>query len=87
MDPCSVIAPHPDDEVLGVGGTMARLASEGREVVVAIVTRGEPPIFSESFVEQGRREALEAHELLDVRKTLFLDGALLRWSTRFLGRG
>jgi LmbE family N-acetylglucosaminyl deacetylase len=73
--PVLVIAPHPDDEVLGVGGTMARLASEGREVVVAIVTRGEPPTFSESFVEQGRHEALAAHELLDVRKTLFLDGA------------
>jgi len=23
-----VISPHPDDEVLGVGGTIARLASE-----------------------------------------------------------
>lgn len=73
--PVLVIAPHPDDEVMGVGGTMARLAAEGREVLVAIVTKGEPPTFSESFVEQGRREALEAHELLDVRKTLFLDGA------------
>ena len=73
--PVLVIAPHPDDEVMGVGGTMARLAAEGREVIVAIVTKGEPPAFSEAFVEQGRREALEAHELLGVRKTLFLDGA------------
>ena len=27
-----VAAPHPDDEVLGCGGTIARLASEGHEI-------------------------------------------------------
>jgi LmbE family N-acetylglucosaminyl deacetylase len=69
-----VVAPHPDDEVLGVGGTMARFALEGRDVFVVIVTRGEPPLFAEEFIEQGRREALEAHELIGVRKTMFLEG-------------
>ena len=34
-----VVSPHPDDEVLGVGGTMARLASEGNDITVAIVTK------------------------------------------------
>ena len=33
-----VIAPHADDEVLGVGGLMARLSAEGWSVVVAYVT-------------------------------------------------
>lgn len=35
-----VIAAHPDDEVLGCGGTMARLAAEGHEVQVAILGEG-----------------------------------------------
>jgi LmbE family N-acetylglucosaminyl deacetylase len=35
-----VIAAHPDDEVLGCGGTMARLAAEGREVHIAILANG-----------------------------------------------
>jgi LmbE family N-acetylglucosaminyl deacetylase len=35
-----VIAAHPDDEVLGAGATIARLAREGAEVHVAIVTEG-----------------------------------------------
>lgn len=35
-----VIAAHPDDEVLGPGATMARLAAEGHEIHVAIVTEG-----------------------------------------------
>ncbi len=35
-----VVAAHPDDEVLGCGGTMARLAEEGHEVRVAILAEG-----------------------------------------------
>lgn len=35
-----VIAAHPDDEVLGCGGTMCRLAQEGHEVYVAILGEG-----------------------------------------------
>jgi LmbE family N-acetylglucosaminyl deacetylase len=33
-----VIAPHPDDEVLGVGGTLLRRKAEGAEVAWLIVT-------------------------------------------------
>ena len=33
-----VIAPHPDDEVLGVGGTLLRRKTEGAEVAWVIVT-------------------------------------------------
>ncbi len=35
-----VVAAHPDDEVLGCGGTMARLANEGQEVRIAILAEG-----------------------------------------------
>jgi len=35
-----VVAAHPDDEILGCGGTMARLAREGHEVRIAIVAEG-----------------------------------------------
>lgn len=38
--PVLVIAAHPDDEVLGCGGTVARLAAEGREVQIAILVEG-----------------------------------------------
>jgi len=69
-----VIAPHPDDEVLGVGGTMARLAHEGHDVFVSIVTRGDPSMFDPGLIEQGRQEALKAHQLLGVRDTIFMEG-------------
>ena len=35
-----VIAAHPDDEVLGCGGTIARLAREGHDVYIAILGQG-----------------------------------------------
>jgi LmbE family N-acetylglucosaminyl deacetylase len=35
-----VIAAHPDDEVLGCGGTMARYAAEGHDVHIAILGEG-----------------------------------------------
>jgi LmbE family N-acetylglucosaminyl deacetylase len=40
-DAVAVVAAHPDDEVLGCGGTLARMASEGRAVHVLFVSDGE----------------------------------------------
>jgi LmbE family N-acetylglucosaminyl deacetylase len=40
MNTALVIAAHPDDEVLGCGGTIARLAAEGWAVHVHIVAEG-----------------------------------------------
>ena len=39
-DSVLVVAAHPDDEVLGCGGTIARLANEGQEVRIAILAEG-----------------------------------------------
>lgn len=38
--PVLVLAAHPDDEVLGCGGTLARLSTDGIEVTVAFLTDG-----------------------------------------------
>lgn len=35
-----IVAAHPDDEVLGCGGTIARLARDGHEVYIAILGEG-----------------------------------------------
>lgn len=71
-DPVLVVAPHPDDEVLGAGGTMARLAAEGREVHVCIVTAGRPPRYDEAQTQRVRAEALRAHERLGVAEAHWL---------------
>lgn len=67
------IAPHPDDEVLGAGGTIAKLASEGNEVTVVIVTKGWLPLFADAQVEKVRDEARAANETLGVKSLRFMD--------------
>ena len=68
-----VIAPHPDDELIGAGGTIAKRSRRGDEVYVCVVTKGTPPIFSEDFIEQGRKECRMADTMLGVKQTIFLD--------------
>jgi LmbE family N-acetylglucosaminyl deacetylase len=68
-----VLAPHPDDEVLGCGGTIARLRDEGAMVEIVVVTRGTAPRYSDERVQQVRAEARAAHALLNVTATYFLD--------------
>lgn len=68
-----VIAPHPDDEILGVGGTIAKRTAAGDEVFVCIATKGCEPLFRKEFIEQGRDEAKRADSFLGVKETIFLD--------------
>ncbi len=67
-----VLAPHPDDEVLGPGGTVAKLAAAGALVHVAVVTKAGPPIFTQQVLETGRREAAAAHAVLGIERSHFL---------------
>lgn len=68
-----VIAAHPDDEVLGAGGTIARYVREGAFVSILIVTEGcstQYPGVVE-MVERKQREALEAARILGVTDVRF----------------
>jgi N-acetylglucosamine malate deacetylase 1 len=68
-----VIATHPDDEVLGCGGVIARHADSGDEVRVLIITRGVPEIFPLEQIEETRQELRAAHQILGVADVQFLD--------------
>jgi len=52
-----VIAAHPDDEVLGCGATIARLAKEGAEVHIAILGEGVTSRYEKG--EKADRKLLE----------------------------
>jgi len=73
MSTVLIIAPHPDDEVLGVGGTLLRHRAEGDAVHVAICTRGEESRFGADQVQKVQAEARKAHEFLDVTDSHFLE--------------
>ena len=64
-----VVAPHNDDEILGAGGTMAKMAKQGHEVIVCEVTAGD---LNNEMVQLQKREAVASHELIGV-ETYFMD--------------
>ena len=68
-----VVATHPDDEVLGCGGVIARHASRGDRVDVVVVTRGAPDLYDENQVKTLRKELEAAHAVLGVSAVHFLD--------------
>jgi len=61
-----VVGPHPDDQELGMGGTIARLADQGHDVLLLDMTNGEPTPFGDP--ETRAAEATRAAEILGVRR-------------------
>ena len=57
-----VIGPHPDDQELGMGGTIARLAEQGHSVLLLDMTNGEPTPRGDP--ETRTKEAAEAARAL-----------------------
>jgi LmbE family N-acetylglucosaminyl deacetylase/O-antigen/teichoic acid export membrane protein len=72
-----VLAPHPDDETIGCGGTVALLARSGATVTVAVATSGEMAVAepgSPAEIRSRRRdEASAACCQLGVAEPIFLD--------------
>jgi bacillithiol biosynthesis deacetylase BshB1 len=63
-----VVGPHPDDQELGMGGTIARLADQGHDVLLLDVTNGEPTPHGDP--KTRAREAARAAEILGVKRRL-----------------
>jgi LmbE family N-acetylglucosaminyl deacetylase len=72
---------HPDDESLGVGGSLAKYASEGVQTYLVTATRGERGRFGSEPESPGlevvgrtrEKELREAAEVLGLRGVDFLD--------------
>ena len=66
-----VVAPHPDDEILGVGGTIAKYTQMGCRVTVLTVSGHLPPLYPPGVYERTVEEAGEAHALVGVAESVF----------------
>jgi LmbE family N-acetylglucosaminyl deacetylase len=76
-----VIAPHPDDEVLGCGGSIAVHNRKGDEIYVCIVTKAYTPDWSEDVIKRKKNEIANANRILGIKETYFLDFPTVRLDT------
>ena len=69
-----VFAPHADDEVLGVGGTIARHVADGDNVILAVLTGSgdtEHPIWPKSLWDKIHHECKKSSEILGIQEVIF----------------
>jgi N-acetylglucosamine malate deacetylase 1 len=62
-----IIGPHPDDQELGMGGTIARLIEQGHKVHLIDMTTGEPTPLGSPEIRQ--RESAAAAKILGVQRS------------------
>jgi N-acetylglucosamine malate deacetylase 1 len=66
-----VIAAHPDDEVIGAGGAIARHVARGDEVSWCVVTEGYDPPWPKPVLEAARTQVHEVRESLGIARVFF----------------
>ena len=76
-----VIAQHPDDEVLGCGGTIAKHTKRGNEVYLCIITKAYPADWSEEFLKNRPKEIEKSNKMLGIKKTYFLNFPTVKLDT------
>ncbi len=68
-----IIAPHPDDEILGLGGVIKKLSLQGHNVFILTVSGHLPPLYKEGVFKEHKEQALKAHEIVGVEDSFFLE--------------
>lgn len=76
MERVLVIVAHPDDEVLGMGGTIAKLTKNGSEVHLLIVTDGSSSQYRDSvnlkqIIENKKNETNSAAKALGIKSVIY----------------
>jgi LmbE family N-acetylglucosaminyl deacetylase len=74
-DPVLVLAPHPDDEVIGPGGTIRRHVLASAPVSVVVLTDGRFGGYDPdgTLCKRRKEESINAAKILGTREPIFLD--------------
>ena len=73
-----VVAPHPDDDLIGCGGSMIRHLRNGHPLTVAYMTSGDAGSLrhtKEDLTEIRERETRQAAKILGINELIFLRNA------------
>ncbi len=68
-----IVAAHPDDEVLGCGGTIAKLVERGVKVYVLIITMAYTPDWTEEYIIWAKEAQKKVDALFGIKERFFLD--------------
>ncbi|KHF39599.1 PIG-L deacetylase family protein [Halalkalibacter okhensis] len=71
-----VLAPHVDDETIGLGGTILSLAEQGKDVHCIYITDGAKSVSTDSkevLIQKRRKEARQVKDILGMTSISFFD--------------
>jgi len=68
-----IISAHPDDEVLGCGGTISKLSAKGEEIIVYIVSEGTTAQYDRGKINTKREISNELKRILGIKDIIYGD--------------
>lgn len=68
-----VFAPHPDDEIIGIGGTILRHIKTGDEVGLMILTKAHEPYWSKEIIAKKTEEVHAVSKFMGIKRLFWED--------------
>ncbi len=68
-----IVAPHPDDETLSLGGTISKMIDMGHEVQILTVAGHLPPLYTRKDYDLTIKEAHNAYKIMGIKLSKFLE--------------
>ena len=76
-----MVAAHPDDEILGCGGTLLRHARNGDQIFVCVVTAAHSGTWPEEYIERKVTESKKVDQILGTKKRFFCNFPTVKLNT------
>ncbi len=79
MDKIMVIVAHPDDEILGIGGTIKKCNNDGSEIIAVILGEGQVSRYNRredmppGIIEELHNDTVNAASIIGYKKVYFAD--------------
>ena len=75
------VAAHPDDEILGIGGTLLKHINNGHDVYICIVTNTYSPNWTDKYRKTKIEEQQTVDKIMNVKKRFNLDFPTVKLNT------